>query len=85
MSRRDARILLQKGDMVKVQGATSEEPVKVAGAAGFTVENRGRLYPWHERGKSWTSSLLDRQDAERERFSRAAGSGARTAYAHAKG
>jgi hypothetical protein len=77
MGRRDARILLQKGDMVRVEGATLEEPVKVAGAAGFTVESRGRLYLWHERGAVWTSTLLDRKDAERARFSRAAGSGGR--------
>jgi hypothetical protein len=69
---RDPRTLLGKGEKVRIEGATFEEAIKQSGPAGFTVENRARFYPWSERGRSWTSATLDRQDAARARFSEAA-------------
>lgn len=69
--------LLKRGDHVTLIGF-GPAVVERAGQAGFTVAERMTVFRWTDRGKTWASEKLDRQDATREQFKQAARSGGRS-------
>ena len=64
---------LSRGDEVKLLATGEVVEVEHAGAAGFTVKGWAATRYWNDRGLTWSSDKLDRQDEARERFARAAG------------
>ena len=66
-------------DSVRLVAIPDEKTeIEHAGPAGFKLKNHMRMYPWHERGKTWISDKLDRIDSTREQFSNAATVGGKT-------
>jgi hypothetical protein len=68
---------LKPKDVVKALDVPDKPELEVcrAGIAGFQVKGIGRTYWWHDRGKTWSSADLDRQDEVKRKFQDAAGSG----------
>lgn len=65
--------LLQRGDKVRLLSAPQREAeIEVAGAAGFKVKDRMAMFPWPERGQTWSSDQLDRIDAAKTQFNQTA-------------
>ena len=60
-------------ERVLLNGKREEREVGICGRAGFTVKgNGGQVFWWHDRGATWQSDSLDRQDEARAKFKEAA-------------
>jgi hypothetical protein len=71
---------LKRHDTSVILMANPSEVTEIehAGPAGFKLKNHMRMYTWIERGKTWNSATLDRIDATKDQFSRAAKGGGKT-------
>jgi hypothetical protein len=59
-------------ERVLLNGKREERVIGYAGGVGFTIKGGGPTYWWHERGATWASDSLDRQDEARAKFKEAA-------------
>ena len=68
---------LKKGYTSVVNLADPREATEIerVGEAGFKLKNHLMVYYWIERGKTWSSSTLDRCDENQTRFREAATGG----------
>lgn len=69
--------LLTRGDAVTLLDESGQPKVaiEIAGAAGFSVKGRVGTRWWADRGKTWSSEKLDRQDEVNGRFQNGADQG----------
>jgi hypothetical protein len=78
---------LHRGDKIRilsdapnpVTGVRPEREVEYHGMASIKVKGRWETLPWHERGITWRCDKLDRLDAKKDEFSKAATGGERKA------
>jgi hypothetical protein len=64
---------LKRGNTIRLrEDPTTEIEIENAGGAGIKVKGKLSVLWWSDRGKTWTSDKLDRQDAVRAEFTSAA-------------